>query len=85
MFHRLLHRRRVAVPTEKGQLVAIALPRRAHGLVWRIARRVNPNVPRQVSEAGVGRSVVVFQATGRGRATLCLRSPAARRRAPSRR
>ena len=60
-----------AVTTQKGQLVAIALPRKANGLVWRLARRVDPNVLRQVSEADVGRSVVVvFRATGRGKARV---------------
>jgi hypothetical protein len=60
-----------AVTTQKGQLVAIALPRKANGLVWRLARRVDPNVLRQVSEADVGRGVVVvFQATRRGTARV---------------
>jgi len=60
-----------SVRTQEGQLVAIALPRKADGLVWRLARRVDPNVLRQVSEADVGRSVVVvFRATGRGTARV---------------
>jgi len=60
-----------SVTTQKGQLVAIALPRRSNGLVWRLARRVNPAVLRQVSEANVGSSVVVvFRATGRGSARV---------------
>jgi hypothetical protein len=60
-----------AVTTPKGQLVAVALPRKANGLVWRLARRVDPNVLRQVSEADVGSSVVVlFRATGRGTARV---------------
>jgi hypothetical protein len=59
------------VTTEKGQLVAIALPRKATGLVWRLARHVDPAVLRQVSEADVGASVVViFRATGRGTARV---------------
>ena len=60
-----------AVTTQKGQLVAIALPRKANGLVWRLARRVDAKVLRQVSEGDVGRSVViVFQATGSGTARI---------------
>jgi hypothetical protein len=60
-----------AVTTQKGQLVAVALPRKSHGLVWRIARRIDPAVLRQVSEADVGRSVVVvFRATGKGTARV---------------
>jgi hypothetical protein len=42
-----------------GSLVAVALPRRANGLVWRLARRVDPRVLVEVSEADVGKSVVV--------------------------
>ena len=60
-----------AVTTRQGQLVAVAFPRRANGLVWRLARRVDPRVLRQVSEADVGNSVVVvFQATGKGTARV---------------
>ena len=60
-----------AVTTQKGQLVAVALPRKANGLVWRLARRVDAKVLRQVSEGNVGRSVViVFQATGSGSARI---------------
>jgi uncharacterized protein YbjT (DUF2867 family) len=56
-----------AVTTTKGQLVAVALPRKANGLVWRLARFVDPRVLEQVSEGVVGRSVVVlFQARGSG-------------------
>jgi hypothetical protein len=59
------------VSTPKGQLVAVALPRRSGGRVWRLARRVDPRVLRQVSEANVGSSVVVvFRATGRGTARV---------------
>jgi hypothetical protein len=58
------------VDAPKGALVAVALPRRA-GFSWRLARQVNPSVLRQVSEADVGKSVlVVFRATGRGDATI---------------
>jgi hypothetical protein len=60
-----------SVTTQKGQLVAVALPKRGSGLGWRLARRIDPAVLRQVSEADVGRSVVVvFQATGQGTARV---------------
>ena len=59
------------IQTQKGQLVAFALPHRPGGRVWRIARRVDTNVVRQLSEADVGPSVVlVFRATGSGTATV---------------
>jgi hypothetical protein len=59
--------------TKPGQLVAVALPRAtaSSGLVWRIARRYDPAVVRQLSEADVGRSVVlVFKVVGRGDTSL---------------
>ena len=57
--------------TQKGQLVAVALPHRSGGRVWRIARSFDSHVLRQVSEADVGANVVlVFQVTGRGTTTL---------------
>ena len=58
-----------------GTLVAIAMPRRkaSTGLVWRIARPVDPRVLRQVGEADVGPTIVlVFRAVGRGNATVVL-------------
>jgi len=61
------------VTTAKGSLVAVALPRQAPrtGLVWRIARRLDTRVVRQVGEADAGSSVVlVFRVVGRGRASL---------------
>jgi hypothetical protein len=55
------------VVTPRGSLVAVALPHRRNGNVWRLARRVDPRVLRQVSEADVGPNVVVvFRATGSG-------------------
>jgi hypothetical protein len=55
------------IQTQKGQLVAFALPKRSTGRVWRIARKFDATVVRQVSEADVGNSVVlVFKATGSG-------------------
>ena len=59
--------------TTPGQLVAVALPHAsaASGLVWRIARRFDSAVIRQVSEADVGNSVVlVFKVVGTGDTSL---------------
>lgn len=59
------------IETRKGELVAFALPHRRGGRVWRIARKVDARVLRQVSEADVGASVVVvFKATASGSATV---------------
>jgi hypothetical protein len=55
------------VVTPRGSLVAVALPHRPNGNVWRLARTVDPRVLREVSEADVGPNVVgVFRATGAG-------------------
>jgi hypothetical protein len=60
-----------SIATHRGTLVAVALPHRAKGLVWRLARGVRPKVHVQVSEADVGKDVVVvYRATGAGRARL---------------
>lgn len=59
--------------TPSGELVAVALPkaRRGTGLVWRLARPYNSRVVRQVSEADLGRNVVlVFKVVGRGDTAL---------------
>jgi hypothetical protein len=59
--------------TRPGQLVAVALPhaRAGTGLVWRVARRFDSRVVRQLSEADVGTSVVlVFKVVGRGDTSL---------------
>jgi hypothetical protein len=61
--------------TAPGQLVAVALPHasKKSGLVWRIARRYDSRVVRQVSEADVGANVVlVFKVSGRGKTSLVL-------------
>jgi hypothetical protein len=61
------------ITTKPGQLVAVALPhaRAGSGLVWRIARRYDPRVVREVSEADVGTSVVaVFKVVGRGKTSI---------------
>ncbi len=57
------------IQTQKGELIAFALPKRPAGRVWRIARRFDAAIVRQVSEADVGRSVV-FKATGSGTTTV---------------
>jgi hypothetical protein len=60
------------VTTHRGQLVAVALPHPAdRALVWRLARTVDAKVLREVSEADVGKTVViVFTATGTGKASV---------------
>jgi len=59
------------IATQQGELVAVALPRRTRGRVWRIARRIDSRVLRQVSEADVGANVVlVFRAVGAGTTTV---------------
>lgn len=56
---------------QKGELVAMALPHRPNGRVWRVARAFDSRVLRQVSEADVGASVVVvFKAVATGKATV---------------
>jgi hypothetical protein len=57
----------------RGSLVAIALPRAAAstGLVWRLARPLDPAIAREVSEADVGSAVViVYRVAGKGRARI---------------
>ena len=62
-----------AIEVQRGELVALALPYRNAGRVWRIARPLNGNVVRQVSEANVGSSVVlVFRASGSGTTTIAM-------------
>jgi hypothetical protein len=60
------------IQTQKGQLVAFALPRRTGGRVWRVARTFDSNVVQQVSEGDVGRGVVVvvFKAIDNGTTTV---------------
>lgn len=60
-----------AIQTQKGELVSFALPHRANGRVWRVARKFDANVVREVSEADVAKSVVlVFKAVGKGSTTV---------------
>ena len=61
------------ITTKPGQLVAVALPHASasSGLVWRVARRYDSKVVRQLSEADVGPSVVVvFRVAGKGRTSV---------------
>ena len=59
------------IQTQKGELVAVSLPARANGRVWRIARGFNGNVLVQAGEADVGKSVVlVFKAKALGTTTV---------------
>jgi hypothetical protein len=54
------------ISAPSGSLVSVALPSRA-GMSWRLARAVNSHVLVEVSEANVGKSVViVYRAVGRG-------------------
>jgi hypothetical protein len=60
------------ITTQRGLFVAVALPHPADkGNVWRLARRVDPKILREVSEADVGKNViVVYQVTGKGTASI---------------
>lgn len=61
------------ITTAPQQLVAVALPHasKTSGLTWRIARRYDSSVVRQISEADVDANVVlVFKVIGRGKAKL---------------
>jgi hypothetical protein len=63
--------RLATVVTTKGELFAIALPRRRAGLVWRLASRLDPQVLRERAEADAGRQVVIlYEAVGSGVAAL---------------
>ena len=61
------------VSAQNGTLIAVALPgeKASSGLVWRLARKVNASVLRQVSERNIGRDVVVvYRAVGVGSVTV---------------
>jgi hypothetical protein len=61
------------IEAQHGELVALALPKRSEGRVWRVARTFDAKVLRQVSEANVGSSIVlVFRAGAVGRTTISL-------------
>jgi hypothetical protein len=51
--------------------VAVALPAQPPGRVWRLKGSLNTRVVREVSEADIGKDVVVvFRAVGRGTTTV---------------
>ncbi len=59
------------VSVAHGGLVSVALPARAAGFEWRLARQVDTNVLRETGEADVGANVVVvFKAVHPGTATV---------------
>jgi hypothetical protein len=61
------------ITTGPHQLVAVALPpaSKTSGLTWRLARRYDSRVVRQVCEAEVGANVfLVFKVVGRGTTSL---------------
>jgi hypothetical protein len=61
------------VNTQRGALVAVALPRPkpSTGLVWRLARNVDSKIVRQADEVESASSVVVvFRVVGRGTASI---------------
>ena len=59
------------IQTQKGELVAVSLPARSNGRVWRIARAFNGNVVAEVGEADVAKTVVlVFKAKAAGTTTI---------------
>src|ERR1041385_3332164 len=61
------------ISTSPNQLVAIALPHapKTSGLVWRLARRYDSSIVRQISEADVDASVVlVFKVISPGKTSL---------------
>jgi hypothetical protein len=63
------------VTTTKGSLVSVSVPARtaASGLVWRVARRYDARIVRQVGEGDVGNAVIlVFEVVGRGRTSVVL-------------
>jgi hypothetical protein len=62
-----------SINVQHGELVALALPQRNTGSVWRVALPFDANVLRRVSEANVGSSVVlVFRARHTGRTTTLI-------------
>ena len=55
----------------RGQVVAVALPHRANGLVWRQASGFGSKIVRERSEGDVGKDVVVlFDTLRRGTVTI---------------
>jgi hypothetical protein len=61
------------ITTGPGQLIAVALPHasKTSGLTWRVARRYDSSIVRQISEADVDTNVVlVFKVIGRGKTSV---------------
>jgi hypothetical protein len=59
-----------AISAQRGTLVSVALPVRA-GKSWRVARAYNPRIVTEVTEATVGKQVVlVYRAVGSGTTRL---------------
>jgi hypothetical protein len=59
------------IDVQHGELVALALPQRGSGRVWRLARPYDGKIVQQVSEGNVASSVVlVFRARTAGLATV---------------
>jgi hypothetical protein len=62
-----------SIQAQHGELVAVALPNRSGGRVWRLARPLDARILRQVGEANVGSSVVlVFRARTSGATTIAV-------------
>ena len=58
---------KATIATRAGELVAVALPHRSGGRVWRIARPFDAKIVHEVTEADVGTQVViVFKADSKG-------------------
>ena len=59
------------ITTQRSQLVAVALPAQPSGRVWRLKGSIDTRIVREVSEADVGKDVViVFRTVSRGATTL---------------
>ena len=59
------------IATTKGEYLAVALPARKGGRVWRIARPFDAKVVGQTAETdATGTVIVVFKAVGRGQTTI---------------
>jgi hypothetical protein len=60
-----------SISVARGQVVALALPHRANGLVWRQASGFGSKLVRERSEGNVGKDVVVlFDTLRRGTVTI---------------
>lgn len=62
---------KATIATRAGELVAVALPHRSGGRVWRVARPFDGKIVHEVTEADVGTQVVlVFKADTKGSTKL---------------